>query len=371
MDLSCYENIIGLSEVVCECLPDAPEGYNTSLSGLYLDKLTPLNNINDLSDCSTATDMWEMMSIARDEAIKLFVSDTNALLSKTYLLKRKPFKGSIGQAKHRELVSTQYQYLGVRLRAANILSGVLVIKNIGTIFQATGTVTVYIYDNDNELLETIVLDTTAASHDLNMLATPIELPLFKKYNEATEYFIIYEYSPLNKPYQNKLYCEGCGHGSLSFNTANPYYRNKQTTHGWANWLMVGSHATDSLTTFDDCDAVTSNQMNGLTLDVELRCTVTETLCNNELDFEGNPLAMSMAMAIRYKAAEILADAMIKSGKLNRYTLIDHELFGTSIEEWRTEYKANVDYIVANADIASNDCFTCKETTGLKKQGLFS
>ncbi len=372
MDLSCYDNIIGLSQTECECFEAPPEDYNTSESGLYLDQLTPLNNIKGLEDCSTSSDMWVLMANARDEAIKTFVSDTNALLSKHYAVKRKSYKGAIGRDKHKGLIENpQYTYLGMRIRAANILSGILVIKGIGTIFENTGTVTVFIYDNTNTLLHTKILDTQAGKHQENTFDVPIELPLFIKYQNEAEYFIIFQYSALNKPYSNDLHCSSCGKSSLTFNTYAPYYHKRHVEFGWANWIMAGSYKTDSLVSFDDCDSVTSNELNGLTLDVELRCNVSETLCKDELDFEGNPLALAMAYAIRFKAAEILADAMIKSGKLNRYTLIDHEFFGASIEEWREQYKANVEYLASNANIASNDCFICKDNTGLKNKGLLS
>ena len=368
--LNCYENIIGLSQVNCECFPDAPA--NSSESGLYLDELVGLQFIQAITDCANGDDVWQNMVKARNNAIMIFQADTNALLLKNYKQKRKPFTGGIGRAvaTSHNISMTNGDWMGVRLYCDNIKSGVLVIKDIGTFFEQNGVVALKIYNNLGTLLHEINLNTVANTHTHNAQTT-IELPLHNDYIENLEYFFIYQYDGVNKPKINDIKCS-CGSFKPAFNCQNPYYRNPhEPNYAWANWLMVGGTKTAALPEFTECSCTTNNYMYGLTLGVELKCKISEVLCNEQLDFEGNALAAAMALAIQNKAGEILGDWILRSDALNRLSLTGTEQLQADIEGFKATYQEMVAYIVDEADISQNGCLACKDVYEMATRGIFA
>jgi hypothetical protein len=136
-------------------------------------------------------------------------------------------------------------------------------------------------------------------------------------------------------------------------------------------MMVGGINTPTLPTFTDCACSTNNYMYGLTFQVELRCKIGEVLCQDQLDFEGNPLAAAMAIAIQNKTGEMLLNWLISSGNLNRYTIINTETFITQMESYKATYNQMIQYIVESADITQNDCLTCKDIYEMAKRGIFA
>lgn len=370
MDISCYSHIIGLSSSGCNCYGIyRPEDYNESLSGLYITDLMQLKQINELESCEKPL-IWSILDTARDNAIRAFISDTNALLMNNFSLERQPFYGGIGQKKARDNRSIDELYGGIRIKCARINSGVMIVKNIGTIFNETGTVILHIYNNFNEKVgDDITLNVVANTPTDNVLSTPIELPLFSKHGDL-EYFFVYLLT--KTPKANLVNCN-CGQFKPSFSSEMPYYKWRHVgVNAWANFIMVGGFETDSLTDFDqDMPVNASNYMNGLFLDLELKCKVQETLCKDGLDFEGNPLAISMAYAIRYKAAELIADAILSSGDPDVQTLVNAEGFAEAREEWIDKYNEMTTYIASNVSVQTSDCLCEKNVFGLTSKGVFS
>lgn len=377
LTFSCYENIIGVSRSECACYPSNP--YNTSNSDLYVDELEGMENIKqaltDLSDCDS-TDIWEVAMKSVDQAIRLFIGNTNAELIQKYKLRKLPFNGAIGQKTYKQTRAVTKQYAGLRIVCADVVSGSLVLKNIGTIFANTGVLTLYVYDNTNTALYTINnIATTASKWKDNTLPTEISLPLHNDYVDNVEYFIFYEVNTSNYPKDNTINC-GCG-GSQKylFNTAQPYFKsNTPARDGWANYIMVGSFEADiaDLSTFDfsDLTITTSNYMNGLTLGMEISCNINETLCKDSIDFGNDPLAMYIAEAIRFKAGFLLLNQIRSSNILSRETLINGEQMNEYLNYYNSMYTKHVSHITSNADIYKNDCFVCKDKYNMVTSSIF-
>ena len=84
VNTDCYENIIGLSRTECTCYDDdKPADFDTSESGLYLDELEPLDQLEGLDNCEKGS-VWEAMEKARENAVRFFIQDTNSKLLQTY-----------------------------------------------------------------------------------------------------------------------------------------------------------------------------------------------------------------------------------------------------------------------------------------------
>lgn len=367
---SCYDYVIGLYRGTCDCWD--PKGnfildYNTSYSDLFLNELYPLNNLEGLEGCEN-NDLWTLMDRARTRAIINFVTDTNALLSKEYKLAHRPFKGVIGRIKHERDRTINTTYAGVVLRCDPMKSGYLTLTNIGTLFNYTGTVEVTIYDNLNTNYGSYTLTTTEDTF-VNNAVSELTLPLKSDYTDYLEYYFIYTLGG-HQPRDNDLSCL-CGSFKPYYNLKEPYYtKQKPAMYGWADYVMVGGVEVDD-TDFMNDTLCPSTMMNGLTLGVELRCHVGETLCEDELDFVGDPISGAIAHAIWYKAGFLMADMIITSGHVNRQTMMNREQLADYQKEWIEKYNSMIQYIVENVDISKSDCFTCRDHLHIHRAGILS
>lgn len=366
----CYDNIIGLTRTDCECFAEMPNDASDSLSGLYIDELANMQFIQSMTDCTNGNDLYTNMKKARDNAIQMFQADTNALLQKNYRLRRNPFNGGIGRANSFSNVTLKTgNYYGVRMYCDNVKSGILYIKQIGTMFKDTGIINLMVYNNLGALIKSIALDTSANEHMQNTV--DLELPLYSPYTDHLEYYFIYQLGAI-APKVNDIKCS-CGSFKPVFNCAKPYYAVKhETTYGWADWLMVGGVNISSIPDFADYDECKSdNKLYGLTFKVELKCKIGEVICNEQLDFEGNPLAGAIALAIQNKAGEMLLSWILQSGNINRFTIINTEQHINDIANYKATYQQMIQYIVDTVNITQNDCLACKDVLEMSKRGIFS
>lgn len=363
---NCYDNVIGLSESPCECLPEAPTGSTTSKSGLFMDELTPINNLLLNKPC--ANGVWDILTSARNKAIKSFISDSSALLYKKYALKYNPLKNQIlGQIKALKTINSSKQYSVLRIACKPIKNGFLKIKSINTLFESTGTIEVSIFDNVTGLLATTIVNTEANTLSLNSYIRT--LPTKSKYVDILEYYFVFVFDQANKPKETKLSC-GCGGVSIpTFDIDQPYFNSIKRGFQWSKYLMVGSMQIDNLADLEDISKYATANTSGLILEIDLGCDVTKTLCDGELDFQTDGLAMAMAMAIRFSAGISVADSVLKNGALNRSNLIDRDLWLESIVEWEIKYEQHLNFIVNNVNLDSSGCFTCKPNLRSARQGL--
>lgn len=372
-DNACFENIIGLSRTDCECFDE--NTFNVSNSNIFLDELEglELNKIKGAADCGKGS-LWQLMDTARTNAIESYIGDMNAGLFQKYQLKRQAFKGAIGGSRAKGSLTINNTYAGLRIFCGDIVSGKLTITGINTYFTGTGVLTLYLYNNNNELLNTISVNTQANTFKHNPLAANIELELHDKYTENIEYYLFYQYDPNNKPKANTVAC-GCDGFKPVFNVSKPYCYQTQTNkrYGWANWLMCGGITFDTIDF--ECEESqygnVGNYMNGLSLDVELSCDVSEVLCDDTFDFVTNPLAISTALAIRYRAGQFLIGDILSSANVNRYTMMDGSLLQKWYMEYGNKYKEQLDWAIPTIDITANDCLECRDIIKMTKRGIFA
>lgn len=373
MDVNCYTTAVGLASCACPCLTDqAPENYNTSDSGLYITDLSPLNALDGLDDCNTPGNLWEVLADCRDRAIRSFIAATNSLLAQTNRMSRERYVGGIGQIKGRNVVTPAGTYAGVRIRCAPVKSGTLYIEKIGGVFDTSGTVNVKIYNQFNTQLGTVGgynITTVAGQHA--QVTVGLSLPTWTEWADVAEYFISYTVNPSNLPRENKVTC-GCGGFNPLFNTTTPYDDRAKNDRAWTAWLKVGGWTGDSLTDFDEIsnEVTASTYTYGLTLQVRLECDPGAALCSGTLNFS-DPLALSMAEAIQYKAACLVADKILTATGISRYNLINRETLIEAKKAWNQAFIETTQYIAANADPKLAGCMECKPAIGMKMQNVLS
>lgn len=363
----CYENIIGLSKTPCTC--EDPKGdftlsYNTSESGIFLDELAPLNMISGLEKCEW--DLWEIMDYARDQGIRGFVRDGFQALQQIRKLRRNAWSGGIGKRRATADRLLTDVYAGVHWFVKSVKSGTIKITKIYTLFNFTGNVTLWVYDQFNTLHATYVLNTVEDTFTENDI-TDLELPMYSEWTDNIEYFFVYTVGA-NLPRNNTLGCTGCTRNAPTFSPNRPgFYGTYTERNGWANYVMIGGFETDTLE-FEINTYGGNNYMNGLGFEAEFRCNIHELFCMTELDYESDPLAVSIAFAIRYKAAIILADMIFASG-LNHWSLINREYLAVEQKSWQAKYEEIVTYIANKVPITRNDCWQCDDDDVLVRKPI--
>jgi hypothetical protein len=374
MNIDCYINSIGLARETCPCEAEgAPDGYTRSDSGLFLADLAPFSQLEGLESCEGEANPWTVMAQAREEAIRVFIADTNALMVRNNRLKREPYRGAIGEIESRDTDSFSEVYAGLRIACAPVRSGVLKISKIGALFNQTGSFTLKIFNNLNEQVgDDLTVD--MESGKLKLTAVNLSLPLYNTFAVPLEYFFVYEQADTGSPRCTRVVCGGCTGYALEFNRAAPHYAPGFTGRkAWASWVMAGGWRGSTTDSFDimNCPDSADRRTHGLMVEVSLQCDPGETLCSESLDFNGNPLAASMAYAIRYKAGEILADKLLRDGGLNRQTLINREELREAKKEWSAKYNEHTSYISSEADVRGGDCLDCRSLFDMKVAGILS
>ena len=369
---TCLGTIIGLSKTTCECFEDYPVGYSVSDSGLYLDEMFDPQVIQSLVNCSHDGDMWQLLDNSRSQAIIQFNGDVTANLLSRFKLRRPVFKGQLGRLKYSTSLSLSAgDYAGIRLYCADVVSGTMLIPKIGAMFASSGTIDVYVYNSLNEQVAgpyTITVE--AYKHSVYKLTTPLELPLHRDEIENIEYYLIYQNSGIN-PLNIDVDCN-CGQ-VLKFNTHYPYYKTQTAKQkGWQQWVMSGGFKSNDISDLSSCTSTAQNYTYGLTLpDLELKCNIQEVICNGTLDFLSDPLALSYAFAVRYKAAELVASMILLSPDLNREIMVQSEQWQADVEHWRSKYSQYLQYIVDNLDVTVNDCLMCYDKVPVMKKTILA
>ena len=376
----CYGNIIGLSRTTCSCYDgEINASVNTSDSDLFLDELEafPFKAIEASADCKSGS-LWDILGMAREEAIKNFKTDLLSCVQSSAKLRRPPFSGIIGDTKKaNKWIALNKTYHGLRLRMADITAGFARLKRIGLFFDQTQTFVIDIYNNiDPDPIDTISVTTSAGELTWVDLPTVLTLDMDNQYGDGgLEYFFIFSPTSGIKARNTMITC-GCGGGfKPDWNAKVPYYLTlgDKGNYQWANYVMAtGTYGSDIT---NRVNWQNSNDTQGILLDIAFGCDTEKTLCNEEIDYYTNPFALVMAHAVRYRAGAWAINHVLASSNINRYTLMDGQTLAGIANNYMVEYNQRVfnylcHQIVKPENINTNsDCFTCADPHGIIKTGI--
>lgn len=357
LNYDCFTNIIGLSDINCDCFDDNLN-WDESYSGLYLDKAegVSLQLVDSIKDCSNEDNIWLIMNTARDTAIRKFVSDTNMRLLQKYQLARSNFYGMIGRQDFKKDRIINSTYAGVRIATANVVGGWMKLKGITTIFAAAGVRDLYIYNNLNELLYTIPVN-TANGKIVN--TCDITLPLWDIRTKQLEYFLVYSVDPAIPCKNNDVNCSSCTGIKYIFDTERPYFNSKSNRLAqWSKWVMVGEWSGDTLD-FSDVCSFAENYMNGLALQIDFYCDLSKQYCFDTPDIN-DPVFISVAFAIWHLSAYNTILKIIGSPNVNRYTMLGTEALDNYMKKHMNDYNELIDWLIKNANTSNTDCIMCRD-----------
>lgn len=362
-DVTCFGNIIGLTRTPCNDYTDIPANYTTSASGLYLDEVIPLSTIESLLNCKVGENVFVFMDRARENAIIDFRTDATAFLLDRTKQRRPAFSGLIGKVKRSKTLSlTTGKYYGISLRCDDIVAGQMIVSTIRGIFDTTGTVTIYVYNNLNELLDTVTLNVVADT--LSTATVNIRPELHSQYVENLEFYFVYEYDGVITPYNNELY------------DSKSYYRTPRSSSsnrqfGYSDYLIASGVQLTDISDFSDLSCSHTATCYGLILGVSLYCNAEEIWCYDGMDYLGNTIDMAIAKAVRLKAVSNLIRDIALSENLNFETVINGETLGDFDERYNAEYTDMLNFIVKNMDVSKTDCFECEDKLLMGVNTIFS
>lgn len=338
--LDCLINIIGLSDIECECIEDdRPEDWNVSKSGFYMTDLefgVSLKKIVFLEkNCYNGRNIWEILQAAIKSATISFQTD---LLSEIYNKKDSAvsaFSGDIGKQKATTTILPSKAFQGICINPKKLKGGCLVISSIAVGLDCSTPVTVNISDNKGQSFGSVLINTVAGQYTRVNLPNPVELPLVSGDCDL-KYFIWYQLPSGCSALQNKFRC--CS-----------------DKWGWEKYIEVGG--VDS-NTFQNVSP-NSNLAWGLCVGSHLSCNALEWLCN--IDFKDYSRNGVIGKAILLKAAAIVNSIISKSDNPNYFTLSNPKVIASDIKENEKRYYEYIEWLAVNVPLEKTDCFTCKES----------
>lgn len=352
--LACLENIVGISQIDCDCITDGlsqdeKDALKVSVSGLYVEDLPGGIQLKTTKDLDSCRNLAELMLGARDRAIQTLQDDLIVAIGNRYEKSAKPYIGTIGRPSYAVTLSDSRQFQGMRLSPRNHIDATVTLKRLQLIGNASVDIDFYIVrtlecDNGKNgiVVFTDTLTTSAGNFvSVSMPDGGLVLPLHEN-GEIFEYWVYFDKAATAfLPKDTKL---GCNCSSSTRSLLEDYF--KIDGVGFVDPAnMQGTGSFDSFT-------------HGFILDVEILCESKALICKEYSQNE--KVSVAMAWAANFKTGEYIIEEVMKSSEVNRYTLQAKEYNWGKRNHFRAEYDQRVKYIAGAVDPNSSDCFMCKE-----------
>lgn len=352
--MACFDKIIKLSRTTCECFDDnKPTDYDEGQSEVYVDELEGMNltGLQGAENCEEGN-IWDIMVKARANAELQLKADLLSYISDSYSPRRPNYSGLLGQVQFTQTLNYTDAIAGQKVFGfGSIVGGYMKIKRIGLMMSTTSSVTVKVYNNDQNQTTAIAqytINSSANALAFATLSTPLELPLWSSNGVLLEYYFVYDLIGTYYPKNNKADC-GCG-GS----------QNRVTFKNWVRVAGIKGSAIGSTTD--------TEELNGIVLDAEFNCDQSRLICSDEypLNFTNNGIAMQMAYAARFKTGALIIDEILSTPNINRYTMMDREALYGKRNFYRKSYQDYIPYLGGKLEVQNNDCLMCSPSDQMMK-----
>lgn len=365
----CFEEVFGLSRTDCECFTsEMPLEASNSASGLYLDELPGLNlkKIFAAADCEA--DAWTIMERAREHGVRRIKEDVLRGVKAGTVWKRPPHRSSkIGDdSNSSKAVSLNKTYHGLSMLLADHVGGTATVKRIGTRMKFTGSITMNIYERDNDTpIRTEVLSCTN-NQTVWTDITDLELSMDAEGSPNKWYFFLWEPSGGQQAANVRMHC-GCS-GKVNWSTYSPWYESGVDVNGWqwSRWAMISGASGDTLS--DRENWAHTNTTFGLLLDIDFKCDQMTAICDGTPDYEYDPIQAAIAHGARYAAAVYVLDYVAAGSAVDRDALLGDMAVGKMRQDYERQYGIRTDWVVEELTKAPegpktgvntySDCFMC-------------
>lgn len=326
--MDCLTGLVGIRGV---CTPDAPDSiyYINDLPGISIKEVSASMN----SESKSAVDL---INNKLEEAGNLIASRLQTLLQPRFSGGSVIQNGIVGYVQeNQQTVGNQTGYLigkHIEITGGEYLE--LFISRVGLHMVSTGSVSVYVYDlNQNKLLDTITVSAVAGE-----VSYVDVFKSYKGYGQQINLFIGYTYQASYKTILSRNNCTSCTGQVYS----NPYIR-------FANRaIATGSSKIE--------ENLVSGGDDGLILQYAVNCHSEPFICS---------IKHLLAAAIRWKAGELLVMEMVYSKRNNSYINIYGDDHAELLASYAAAYEAEIKNITQNMRIPDNICFSCNRKVKLE------
>jgi hypothetical protein len=333
--IQCFGNIIGTSE------------GKPSDSGLFITDLEAVATIEALikGEALPEEEVEDKLIKARNTAVyRLHTDLTTGLLQ--FARPIQGFTGHVGNGQGISVINDT-DLSGLWLVCRPVQDAEIVLYGVNTLFSQTGATAVKIASNLNGHIIDIPVETQANRIKVNNLAEPLVLPLFNgDTDEYVQYFIYHENDL--PAIDNKIKCSTCSR--FTFDCVNPFFKE----YGMDSYISAaGFHSSDVAS-----PGTGVNSAKGLQLNLEVRCRTDKAICRDKIDFHSNPMAMTYATAIQYKAASNVIWDLTRNPGLNRVLMQGMETFQDAATFYERKYNDMIKVLLTSMPITS-DCYCLK------------
>ena len=341
MALDCLSGLVGLANRDCPCVSGGqPSGWNDSESGYYLDDREygfPVKSaLYANTDCGEGS-VWDTLSEARTQAIRDVKNDLLQALVSTREERVMNWRGLIGKAEGTGSLITGNTYAGIQLRPRiRMKDAYFVVKAIWVNIDATKSITIGIASNDGTFTAyTESVSVTANTWARVELTTAQSLPLYSINQHDLRYHVYYQPDGARCKY-NRLWC-----------CAKP---------PWMEHLEAGAFNQAALPVDDYIP--TGTDCAGIAIEGYYTCNKLDWICDLE-EMNGLNMRDLIARLIQFKGAIHLITGVLRSDKVNKYTLLDTEGLYRQREHLRKLYGEYVLWVAQNLPGGVSSCWGCE------------
>ena len=347
-NFECLENIIGVTKDFCQCLhgqisTEEFEKLKISKSGLFLDEVEGGISFRSIAQIDKCKSFLKIQTDAIENAKKFFSADILAQLNLKYQVNNTNFAGEIGKVNFAGSLQSSKRLQFIKLKP--LKDAVIQLDRMRVFLNGDTTTKVWIVKiEENQTNGTIIYENENVVSSMNVLTVAFNESLKLPLNiggKSQEYYFVFENLDLNlKPRDIKIDC-GCSGGNA-----------------FSEFLFVTGGEADNFSEL--ATAQVDGYSHGFSLDVRIKCETGSVICK---EFDGNDaIAYVTAFAILYKSAELVIENVLNSQEVNRFTLLSNERLWGKRNHFKKEYTERVKYLAEMIDVASSDCFICRENS---------
>ena len=351
MSLDCLNTLVGLSQIDCECpnlTANRPVTFNQSVSGLFVDDaefgVSMQPALLASATCDEAKKPWDLLQRSLTGAIVDFKSDLTAQIlnhAKETGKKIGGFSGLVGRSNSYIPAVNNSTDLVRQIRPKYFQSGKINLKGASLGSDSTGTIDIIISSNDGSFQTvTKTVNIEAGKFAYTEFDSPVTLPMSSKTVTDLHYNIRITPGAV-KLFNTDIWC--C------------------SAPDYLKYFSVAGYGTNS---FDESLKATNGLAgHGMILDLDVSCSDLDWLCSMA-SLSGYDLKFIIARCIQYKAAIRALSEILRTDKVNYFTLLTEKTAPKEILRLKKEYINDVRWIAQNVPDNQKDCWECHENESI-------
>ena len=341
MALDCLSGLVGLSRRDCNCVSGGqPSGWSDSETGYYLDDQEygfPLKDALDANLLCGESTIWTLLANARTQGIRDVKSDLLQSLNQVRESRVINWRGVIGKTDNVGSYISTNTYESIQLRPRiRMKDAYLTVKALWININQTKSVTVGISSNDGTFADVSgSASVTANTWTKFTFPTAQQLPLYSIAKQDLRYNVFYQPAGAQGR-QNRLWC-----------CSKPQ---------WIQHLEAG---TFSMAALPGDDVIPTHQeATGLAIEGYFTCNKLDWICDLE-EMNGLEMRDLIGRLIQWKSSIHLITNVLRSGKINKFTLMNQEGLYRQRNHLKANYENTILWVSQHLPQGVTSCWGCE------------